>query len=95
MAVKQRNIHTDWRLIGVFASVTAYLADRNKSSASEGDTFYNTTVNRLETYDGSSWSPAGMSGIGSGSLDAAANIGTKLTIYSALFTVLDIPDGGA
>jgi hypothetical protein len=88
--IRQRNLNQDWRLYGVFASAAAYLTARNKASATEGDGYYNTTLNQLRTYDGSNWSPAGMSGIGSGSLDAAANIGTKITIDSGFSGGIEI-----
>uniref|UniRef100_A0A6M3XKI9 Uncharacterized protein n=1 Tax=viral metagenome TaxID=1070528 RepID=A0A6M3XKI9_9ZZZZ len=88
--IKQSNLKTGYRIVGVFATAAAYLSDRNVTSASEGDIFYNTTNDRLETYDGSSWSPAGMSGIGPGSLDAAANIGTKITIDAAFSGGIEI-----
>lgn len=90
MSVRQRNVHSDYRIVGVFATAAAYLADRNVSSASEGDLYYNTTLDQLQTYSGSSWSPAGMTGIGPGSLDAAANIGSKITIDSAFTTGVEI-----
>ena len=79
MAIKQRNIHDDWRLSGVFASTAAYLTSRNKSAAAEGDIYYDTTLNQLRNYDGSSWSPAGQNGNSAGSLDDAAQIGAKIT----------------
>lgn len=91
MAIKGRNVHDSYVLPGVFATAVAYLADRrNGAAAVEGDTYYNTTVNRLETYDGSSWSAAGQSGIGPGSLDAAANIGTKITLDAAFSGGIEI-----
>ena len=90
MSVKQRNLDSDWRLVGVFATGVAYLADCNKSAAEEGDTYYNTTSNQLMTYDGSSWSPAGMSGTSPGTLDAVANAGQKITIDGALTTGIEI-----
>ena len=82
--IKQRNLHGDWRLVGVFASNAAYLTGQNKTSASEGDTYYNTTLNQLRTYDGSSWSPAGQNGNSAGSLDDASIIGAKITSTQAI-----------
>jgi hypothetical protein len=90
MAVRQRNVHSDWRLVGVYTSAATYLTGQNKSAAEEGDIYYNTTSNKLQTYDGSSWSDAGQSGVGPGSLDAAANIGTKITIDSSFSGGIEI-----
>jgi hypothetical protein len=76
--------------VGVYATAAAYLTARNKSSATEGDLYYDTTLDVLRTYDGTSWSAAGQSGVGPGSLDAAANIGVKITIDSAFTSGIEI-----
>lgn len=88
--IRQKNVHSNWRLIGVFSSAANFLAAENKSSASEGDCYYDTTLNQLRTYDGSSWSPAGQNGVTAGSLDDAANVGTKITIDSAFSGGIEI-----
>ena len=88
--IRQRAIQSDYRLIGVFATAAAYLADMNKSSASEGDTYYDTTLDYQRSYNGSSWAPSGTSPIGPGSLDACANFGTKITIDGAMTTGVEI-----
>lgn len=79
-SLTRKHLNKNYEIIGVFTSYTAYLADLNKSSAEEGMCFYNTTSNRLETFDGSNWSPAGMGGQTAGSLDDAANIGDTITL---------------
>ena len=85
MAIKGKNVHSDYVLTGVFATITAYLSDRrNGAAAVEGDSFYDTTLNYLRTYDGSSWSPAGQNGNSAGSLDDAAQIGVKITNATAI-----------
>lgn len=88
--IKQSNLKTGYRLIGVFATAAAYLTDLNKESAEEGDTYYDTTLDYQRSYNGSSWAPSGTSPIGPGSLDAAANIGTKITIDGAMTTGVEI-----
>jgi len=90
MAVHFRNIDTDYRIIGVFSSAANFLTNRNDTAAAEGDVYYDTTLDQLRTYNGSAWSPAGMTGIGAGSLDAAANLGTKITIDGAMTTGIEI-----
>ena len=77
--IKPSNIRSDARIIVVAATIASFLTKSEKASADEGDTFYDTTLNYLRTYNGSTWSPAGMTGIGPGSLDAAAQIGAKIT----------------
>lgn len=79
MAVKYRNIHADWRVSGVYATTAAFLTGSNQTAAREGDVYYDTTLNQLRNYDGSSWSPAGQNGNSAGSLDDAAQIGAKIT----------------
>jgi hypothetical protein len=80
MAIKHRNVDSSYSLAGVFATTTAFLADaRNGGSAVEGDMFYDTTLNILRTYDGSSWSAAGQSGTSAGSLDDVLQVGAKAT----------------
>lgn len=91
MAIKGKNVHDNYILPGVFATAVDYLADRrNGGAAVEGDAYYNTTDNVLMTYNGSVWSPAGMSGIGPGSLDAVVNIGSKVTIDGTLTAGVEI-----
>lgn len=85
MAIKGKNIHDDYILVGVFATSTAYLADfRNGGDAEEGDMYYDTTLDYLRSYDGSSWSPAGLSSTSAGSLDDAAQVGAKITNTQAI-----------
>ena len=88
--IRQKNIQSDYRIIGVFATAAAYLADLNKESAEEGDTYYDTTLDYQRSYNGSSWAPSGTSPIGPGSLDACANFGTKITIDGAMTTGVEI-----
>ena len=91
MAVTFRNIDTDYRIPGVFSSAANFLSDaRNGDAAQAGDQYFDTTLGYLRTNDGTSWSAAGQSGIGPGSLDAAANIGTKITVDSAFTTGIEI-----
>lgn len=90
MSVRQKNLDSNFRLPGVFATAAAYLAYENKDSASAGDVYYDTTENQLKTNDGSSWSPAGQSGTSAGSLDDAANVGQKITIDGGLTTGIEI-----
>lgn len=84
MAIKANNVHSSYSLPGVFSSAANYLADRQKTSATEGDMYYDTTLNQLRTYDGSSWSAAGQSGTSAGSLDDAASVGAKITNTQAI-----------
>ncbi len=89
-SIVRRHLHKSFELVGVFASAAAYLAFLNKQSAEEGMTYYDTTLNQLRTHDGSSFSPAGQNGVSAGSLDDAANIGTKITIDAAFSTGIEI-----
>lgn len=84
MGIKRKNLGPNYELIGVFATPAAYLADVKLSAAVEGMAYYDTTLNYLRTYDGSSWSPAGMSGVSAGSLDDAAQVGAKITNTQAI-----------
>lgn len=79
MAVRQRNIHKDWRLVGVYASTTTYLAGRGKTTASEGDVYYDTTLNAFRAYDGSSWSSLGGGSTGAGTWENVMAAGAKVT----------------
>jgi len=83
--IKQRNIHKDYRLYGVFASAAAFVAAKNKD-AEEGDGYYDTTINQLRTHDGTGWSPAGMSTASAGGLNNAASIGNKITIDGSIIS---------
>lgn len=83
-SIKQKNIHKDFRLIGVYSSYSNYLAGINKSSAAEGMCYYDTTLNQLRTYDGSDWSPAGLSSASPGSLDAVCQLGCIITNTQAI-----------
>lgn len=86
-SIIRKHLNKDYEIIGVYTSATAYIAAINKTADFaanptdyEGLIYYDKTLNQLRTYDGSSWSPAGMSGTSSGSLNAAATIGQKITI---------------
>ena len=89
MAIQYRNFlsnSTDkWVPIGVYATVAAYLTGRNiqTSDLAAGDTYYDTTLTQLRTYNGSTWSPAGATGTGAGSWDAVMAIGGKVTTDNA------------
>ncbi len=89
-SIVRRHLHKSFELVGVFASAAAYLAFLNKQSAEEGMTYYDTTLNQLRTHDGTTFSPAGQNGVSAGSLDDAANIGTKITIDGALSSGIEI-----
>ncbi|MHC4620393.1 MAG: autotransporter outer membrane beta-barrel domain-containing protein, partial [Planctomycetota bacterium] len=84
MGVKNRNAHADYRLVGVFASAAAYLSDNQKSAASAGDIYYDTTLSQLRVYDGGSWTNAGDTSTSAGSLDDAAQVGAKITNTQAI-----------
>lgn len=79
MAVRQKNIHKDWRLSGVYSSVANYLIGRGKTSASEGDIYYDTTLNAFRAYDGSAWASLGGSSSGAGTWDNVMSAGAKVT----------------
>ncbi len=89
-SIVRRHLNKNFELVGVFASASAYLVFLNKQSAEEGMTYYDTTLNQLRTHDGTSFSPAGQNGVSAGSLDDAANIGTKITIDGALTSGIEI-----
>ena len=89
-SIVRRHLNKNFELVGVFASAAAYLAFLNKQSAEEGMTYYDTTLNQLRTHDGTTFSPAGQNGVSAGSLDDAANIGTKITIDGALTSGVEI-----
>ncbi len=89
-SIVRRHLNKNFELVGVFASAAAYLVFLNKQSAEEGMTYYDTTLNQLRTHDGTAFSPAGQNGVSAGSLDDAANIGTKITIDGALTSGLEI-----
>lgn len=80
MAIRHKNIDSNYILPGVFSSAANYLADSNRTAASEGNTYYDTTLKYLRTYDGSSWSPAGLSSTSTGGLNNSCSIGSTLTI---------------
>lgn len=81
MAIQQRNIVDDFRLIGVFSSAANFLAALvNEDTAAEGMCYYDTTLNQLRTYDGTSWSAAGQNGNTAGSINDAFTTGQKITI---------------
>jgi len=91
MAIKHRNIHKNYTLAGVFATAAAFLADaRNAGDAEAGDFYYDSTLGYFRQYNGTVWSPIGTSGIGPGSLDAAANLGAKITIDGAMTAGVEI-----
>ena len=90
MGVQQRNIVDNFRLIGVHASAAAYLVALDKTTATEGMCYYDTTLNQLRTHDGSSWSAAGQNGISAGSLTDAFTIGQKITIPSGVTAGIEI-----
>ena len=56
--IKPPAIRSDCRIIVVASSVADFLTKSEKTSASEGDIMFDTTLNQLRTHDGSSWSPA-------------------------------------
>ncbi len=89
-SIVRRHLNKNFELSGVFASAAAYLVFLNKQSAEEGMLYFDTTENRLKTYDGTSWSAAGINSTSAGSLDDAANIGTKITIDGALTSGIEI-----
>ena len=89
-SIVRRHLNKNFELVGVFASAAAYLAFLNKQSAEEGMTYYDTTLNQLRTHDGTTFSPAGQNGVSAGSLDDAANIGTKITIDAAFSGGIEI-----
>ncbi len=89
-SIVRRHLNKNFELVGVFSSAAAYLVFLNKQSAEEGMTYYDTTLNQLRTHDGTSFSPAGQNGVSAGSLDDAANIGTKITIDGALTSGVEI-----
>ena len=89
-SIVRRHLNKNFELSGVFASAAAFLVFLNKQAAEEGMLYFDTTLNQLRTFDGSSWSPAGQNGVSAGSLDDAANIGTKITIDAAFSTGLEI-----
>ncbi len=83
----RKHFNADYEPVGVFTSATAYVAKLNKKTDFannptdyEGLTYYDKTLNQLRTFDGSSWSPAGMSGTSTGGLNNAASIGQKITL---------------
>lgn len=86
MSVRYSNVDKNYSLAGRFASATAFLSARNDSSATEGDIYYDTTLNQLRTYDGTNWSPAGISSQSAGSLNDAASIGSTITIDGSTVT---------
>lgn len=79
MAVRQKNIHKDWRLSGVYASAAAYLTGRGKTTATEGDIYYDTALNAFRAYDGSSWASLGGGSGGAGTWDNVMSAGAKVT----------------
>ncbi len=89
-SITRKHLNKNYELVGVFASAAAFLAELNKQSAEEGMTYYDTTLNQLRTHDGTTFSPAGQNGVSAGSLDDAANIGTKITIDGALTSGVEI-----
>ena len=86
----RKHLNKNFELVGVFATVTAYLKEIHKSAAEEGMIYYDTTLNQLRTHDGSSWSAAGQSSHTAGSLDSAANIGTKITLDSTIGSGIEL-----
>lgn len=96
-SIVRKMINKNYEIIGVFSSAANYLADLNKSSAEEGMTYYDTTLNQLRTYDGSSWSPAGMSSTSAGSLNDACSIGGTITVDGSTVSTdfaVTVSDGG-
>lgn len=89
-SIVRRHLNKNYELSGVFASAALFLVDINKQSAEEGMLYFDTTLDQLRTFDGSSWSPAGQNGVSAGSLDDAANIGAKITIDAAFSTGIEI-----
>ena len=89
-STERRHINKNFELIGVFVSAAAFLAYIRASTAQEGMTYYDTTLNQLRTHDGVSWSNAGSDSQSAGSLDDAANQGTKITIDGAMTTGIEI-----
>ena len=81
--IKPVSIRSDCRIIVVAATVAEFLTKSEKTSASEGDTFYDTTLNQLRTHDGSSWSPAGMNSAVAGSWNVVMGIGAIVTTDNA------------
>ena len=94
MGVQQRNIVDNFRLIGVHASAAAFLVELvNETTAVEGMVYYDTTLNQLRTYDGTSWSAAGQNGISAGSLNDAFAVGQKITMTGSTGLELEVADG--
>ena len=89
-SITRKHLNSNFELSGVFASAALFLTDLNKLAAEEGMLYFDTTLNQLRTFDGSSWSPAGQNGVSAGSLDDAANIGVKITIDAAFSTGIEI-----
>jgi len=79
MAIRQKNIQDNFKLVGVFASAADYLTEIGRPEAVEGDTYYDTTLDILRTHDGSAWSNAGANSQSVGSLHDAAVVGSKIT----------------
>lgn len=92
MGVTRKNMGTDFEIIGVAATQAAYLTLIHQTTATEGMTYYDTTLNQLRTYNGSSWNPAGLSNISGGSLNSAANIGSVITSYAVEINNLNADD---
>lgn len=81
--IKPPAIRSDCRIIVVASSVANFLKKSEKTSAAEGDTYYDTTLNQLRTHDGSSWSPAGMNSAVAGSWNTVMGIGAIVTTDNA------------
>ena len=89
-SIVRRHLNKNFELSGVFASAAAFLAFLNKQSAEEGMLYFDTTLDQLRTFDGTSWSAAGINSTSAGSLDDAANIGTKITVDGTMTTGVEI-----
>lgn len=89
-SITRKHLNKNFELPGVFASAALFLADLNITAAEEGMLYFDTTLNQLRTFDGTSWSAAGINSTSAGSLDDAANIGTKITVDGAMTTGIEI-----
>lgn len=56
--IQQKNILSNFNLVGVFATTAAFLA-KLKLAATKGMTFYDTTNNSIYAYNGSAWVACG------------------------------------
>lgn len=67
--ITERNIHKNWRMIGVFASTTALAASSPNYNPVANDVYFNTTDKTTYYYTGSAWKPMSV-----GSVAAASGV---------------------